>query len=75
LSSDSGNTALIWASKVSYINSREKVVQMLLNNPKVDPNLQNKYGYTALMFASKFSDTTSSENTVRFYLCKSIKFI
>ena len=58
-----GRTALISASKHSYISS--VIVRDLLQHSNIDPNIQDHDGWTALMTASRYSTTGSSEQTVR----------
>ena len=63
-----GETALILSSRNSTKISSENTVKMLLNDSKIDPNLQNKYGWTALQYASTESNRNSTENTVMMLL-------
>jgi ankyrin repeat protein len=41
---------------------------MLLEHPKIDINLQNKYGLTTLMLASKNSNTDLTKKTIKMLL-------
>ena len=57
---DSGGwTALIRASA----NGRTEIVQMLLERPEIDVNLQNRWGRTALMWASQYANKSESGNS------------
>jgi len=46
---EDGNSGLMIASRVAH----RDVVNYLLDNPEVDVNLSNKFGYTALMLAAQ----------------------
>jgi ankyrin repeat protein len=48
--------------------SSNTIVETLLEQNKIDINLQNKDGYSALILASRHSGTTSTEETVKLLL-------
>jgi hypothetical protein len=46
-------TIFMFSCRFSNKFSSNKIIKMLLEHPKIDINLQNKYGLTTLMLASK----------------------
>jgi ankyrin repeat protein len=59
---------LLFSCRYSKKLSSDKIVEMLLEHPKIDVNLQNNNGWTALMVASRTSNTDSTEETVKMLL-------